>query len=41
MDGFEKLPAVEEKGCLLQGGVSSRQEKQQWKGGRRMTQRLD
>jgi len=40
MDGFEKLPAVEEKGCLLQGGVS-RQEKQQWKGGRRMTQRLD
>jgi hypothetical protein len=27
MDGFEKLPAVEEKGCLLQGGVSSHQEK--------------
>lgn len=43
MDGFEKLPAVEEKGCLLQGGVSSHQEKKTTmeRGERRMTQSLD
>jgi hypothetical protein len=40
MDGFEKLPAVEEKGCCKEA-LAAIKKKQQWKREQRMKRRLD